>query len=206
MAEQDDFRENIDSESGYDQREVAVFFWEVVKMVVLSLAIIVPIRYFIVQPFFVKGASMEEGFHNGDYVMIDELSYRFREPRRGDVIVFRYPQDPSQYFIKRIIGLPGEKIQIRNNEVLIFNDEYPKGFILDESVYLGKERRTVGDSIMNIDAKEFFVLGDNRTHSSDSRNWGAVNRRLISGRVFLRAWPITDMDIFSGVSYLTPKL
>ncbi|MDO8494958.1 MAG: signal peptidase I [bacterium] len=206
MGENDDLKDNLSPESGYDQREVVGFFWEVVKMVVLSLAIIVPIRYFVIQPFFVKGASMEESFHNGDYVLIDEISYRFNEPQRGDVVVFRFPQDPSQYFIKRIIGLPGEKIQIKSNEVLIFNEEHPEGFILDESAYLENDQRTTGDFSMNVDEKEYFVLGDNRMHSSDSRIWGAVNRQLISGRVFLRAWPITDIGTFSGVQYLTPQL
>src|SRR3989344_2860166 len=116
MMENENFNGNWDENHPQpDQREVVSFFWEVIKMVVLSLAIIVPIRYFLVQPFFVKGASMEDDFHNGDYVLIDELSYRFHSPERGEVVVFRFPQDPSQFFIKRIIGLPGETIQIRNN-------------------------------------------------------------------------------------------
>lgn len=207
MSEDQNFNENWEEgSSNNDQREVASFFWEVVKMVILSLAIIVPIRYFLVQPFFVKGASMDETFHNGDYVLIDELTYRFRDPQRGEVVVFRFPQDPGQFFIKRIIGLPGEEIQIRNNEIVIHNMEHPKGFILDESAYLDKGQRTTGDFRLNIDEKEFFVLGDNRMQSSDSRIWGAVNRQLISGRVFFRAWPLSQISTFSEVQYLSPKL
>ena len=206
MAEWEDLKENTGDNPQRDQQEVVSFFWEVIKMVVISLAIIVPIRYYLIQPFFVKGASMEESFHNGDYVLIYELSYRFRDPQRGEVIVFRFPQDPSQFFIKRIIALPGETVQIRNNEIIIINKEHPRGFILDESGYLEKGQRTTGDFKTNVDDNEYFVLGDNRLHSSDSRIWGPVNRNLISGRVFFRAWPLKDIDAFPSVQYLSPKL
>src|SRR3990167_6829816 len=97
--------------------ELLAFIWETTKVVVISLAIILPIRYYLVQPFFVKGASMEPNFEDGDYLLVDELSYRFSVPKRGDVVIFRYPQDPSQFFIKRIIGLPDETIEIKNNTV-----------------------------------------------------------------------------------------
>lgn len=207
MTGNEDFKENWGENSGQpNQREVVSFFWEVIKMVILSLAIIVPIRYFLVQPFFVKGASMEDDFHNGDYVLIDELSYRFNRPQRGDVVVFRSPQDTSQFFIKRVIGLPGETLQIRNNEMVITNEQYPKGFVLDEAAYLDKGQRTTGDFKINIDQNEYFVLGDNRSHSSDSRIWGAVNRRLIIGRVFLRAWPLNKVDTFKRVEYQNSRL
>lgn len=207
MSDNEDFKENGGGNNGQPhQREVVAFFWEVIKMVILSLAIIVPIRYFLVQPFFVKGASMEDDFHNGDYVLIDELSYRFNSPERGEVIVFRSPQDTSQFFIKRIIGLPGETIQIRNNEMVITNEQDPKGFILDESAYLDKGQTTAGDFKINIDANEYFVLGDNRSHSSDSRIWGAVNRNLVIGKVFLRAWPLNKVDTFKRVPYQNPRL
>ena len=99
------------------RNELLAFVWETIKVVVISLAIILPIRYYLVQPFFVKGASMESNFEDGDYLLIDEISYRFSEPVRGDVIVFRYPEDRSQFFIKRIIGMPGETIEVKNNKV-----------------------------------------------------------------------------------------
>src|SRR3989338_5283921 len=95
--------------------EVLAFIWETAKIIIISLAIIIPIRYYLVQPFFVKGASMEENFHDGDYLLIDEISYRLEVPRRGDVIVFRYPENQTQFYIKRIIGLPGETVEIKNN-------------------------------------------------------------------------------------------
>ena len=102
-------------------KKILYFIWEIVKIVVISLAIIIPIRYYLVQPFFVRGASMEPNFDNGEYLIIDELSYRFKEPGRGQVIVFKFPKDTSQYYIKRIIALPGETIEIRDKKIVIYN-------------------------------------------------------------------------------------
>src|SRR3989338_6524172 len=170
--------------------EVLVFIWETIKVVIISLAIILPIRYYLVQPFFVKGASMEPNFEDGDYLLVNEISYRFSEPTRGDVIIFRYPLDPSQFFIKRIIGLPSETVAIKNNVVTIYNKNKPEGFVLDES-YLAPEQKTLGNSITKINDDEYLVLGDNRLQSSDSRRWGLVGRSLITGKAFLRPWPIT---------------
>ena len=112
-----------------------IIVWETVKIIVISLAIIIPIRYFLIQPFFVRGASMEPSFDNGEYLIIDEISYRFKEPTRGDVIVFKYPLDPSQYYIKRIIGLPEETIEISDSKVIIYNEKYPEGVMLNEQEY-----------------------------------------------------------------------
>lgn len=202
MSEIADFEDKDEEGKDDDQKqEAAYFFWEVVRLVIVSLVIIVPIRYFLVQPFFVKGTSMEENFDNGDYLLIDELTYRFREPRRGEVMVFRYPKDPRQFFIKRIIGLPGEELQIRHNEVIIFNAENSDGFILDESAYLPKQIETTGNFRINLDQNEYFVMGDNREHSSDSRIWGAVNKNLINGRAFFRAWPFTEFGLVRGAEY-----
>ena len=112
------------------------FIWETIKVIVISLAIIIPIRYFLIQPFYVKGASMEPNFHDHEYLIIDEISYRLNDPQRGDVVVFRYPNEPSQYFIKRIIGLPGETVQVEDGQITIINNYMPQGFILNESSYL----------------------------------------------------------------------
>lgn len=108
--------------------------FEIIKILLISLAIVVPIRYFIVQPFIVRGASMEPNFHDGQYLIVDEATYNFRKPERGEVIVFRYPRDPSQFFIKRIIGLPGERVQLSKGRVTIFNSDHPSGVLLDDRV------------------------------------------------------------------------
>lgn len=170
------------------------FLWEIVKVVIIALVIIVPVRYFLVQPFFVNGASMEENFHDGDYILIDEISFRFHDPVRGDIVVFRYPNDQTQFFIKRVIGLPEETVDIRNNVVTIYNKTHPQGFVLKEP-YLDAGQETRGTIHYKLDPNEYFVMGDNRLHSSDSRTWGSVNRSLVTGRVFARAWPISQAEI-----------
>ena len=193
--------ENIQNQVPQSSRnELLAFVWETIKVVVISLAIILPIRYYLVQPFFVKGASMESNFEDGDYLLIDEISYRFSEPARGDVIVFRYPEDRSQFFIKRIIGLPGETIEVKNNKVIIYNAESTDGFALAED-YLDTNQETLGNLLTRLDDNEYFVLGDNRLASSDSRRWGPVNRTLITGRVLLRAWPFNKFDKIEGAIY-----
>ncbi len=123
---------NINNKPGDESFSIVVFLWEVFKVVIISLVIIVPIRYYLVQPFFVKGPSMETNFHDKDYLIVDEIGYRLSDPKRGDVIIFRYPEDPKQFFIKRIIALPDEEILVQNNQVKIFNADSPEGFVLSE--------------------------------------------------------------------------
>ena len=168
------------------------FIWEVSKIVVIALLIVVPIRYLVFQPFFVRGQSMEPSFYDGDYLIVDELTYHFRSPERGEVIVFDYPNDPSQRYIKRIIGLPGETVQIEDGQVTIYGkDGMPD--ILKETKYLGGDVKTSGNLEVKLDNNEYFVLGDNRPVSSDSRSWGLLPAHDIIGRVLFRAWPVTAM-------------
>ncbi|OGN01952.1 MAG: signal peptidase I [Candidatus Yanofskybacteria bacterium RIFCSPHIGHO2_02_FULL_41_29] len=174
--------------------------WETVKVIIISLAIILPIRYYLVQPFFVKGASMEDNLHDGDYLLIDEISYRFNDPKRGDIIVFRYPENPSQFFIKRIIGLPGETVEIKNDEVTIYNDDFKQGLKLEEN-YLSLNQQTIGNLRSELDGDEYFVLGDNRLQSSDSRRWGELNKSFITGKAFLRLWPFNRLTKIPVISY-----
>ena len=176
------------------------FIWETVKIIVISLAIILPIRYYLVQPFFVKGASMEPNFENGDYLLVDEISYRFRPPERGEVVVFRYPFDPSQFFIKRIIGLPNETIEIRNDKVKIFDSSHPDGVVLEEG-YLASLEETQGDMVVRLKDGEYFVMGDNRLQSSDSRRWGTLDKKFITGRALIRLWPLGHITTIPEVNY-----
>ena len=171
---------------------------EFIKIVIISLLIILPIRYFIIQPFYVKGASMEPTFHDHEYLIIDEISYRFNDPQRGEVIVFRYPDNPQEYFIKRVIGLPGEKIEIINGDIFIYNRDNPEGFKLDESLYLADNIKTynTNEAPVELGAGEYFVLGDNRYASKDSRTFGSLNKSFITGRVFLRGWPFNRFTVF----------
>ncbi len=183
----------------------ALLVWDFLKIVLIALVIIVPIRYFVFQPFIVSGSSMEPNFQNGEYLIIDELSYRFHEPTRGDVVVMRYPRDEKQFFIKRVIGLPGEKVQIDNGKVTIFNEQNPKGITLDEK-YLPNQGLTYeqdpiligGEKTITLKSDEFFMLGDNRLHSSDSRSWGPLPRKDVIGKVFVRALPLNEFKVFTG--------
>jgi signal peptidase I len=184
-------------------KQTLLFFWEVIKIVILALLIVIPIRYFVFQPFIVKGVSMEPNFHDGDYLIIDEFTYHFRDPQRGEVVVFKYvfkyPQDPSQRFIKRIIGLPNEKITLDNDKIIITN-KFGERKVLDESSYL-PEHWWEGEMTVTLKDNQYFVLGDNRLHSYDSRKWGVLPREYIVGRVVVRAWPPKAMAFIATPSY-----
>lgn len=191
---------------------VGSFLLEIVKVFILALVIITPIRIFLFQPFFVQGASMEPNFENGEYLIINELGYKktnirmgekqffsvssFKDLKRGDVIVFRYPKDPKQYFIKRVIALPGEKIKISNGKVYIFNEENPEGFVLDENEYLSKIANTSGNITEQLSDSEYFTMGDNRSYSHDSRAWGPLDKKFVIGKVLIRAWPFNRAGIY----------
>ena len=172
------------------------FALELVEIVVISLAIILPIRYFLIQPFYVKGASMEPTFDDHEYLIIDELSFRFRTPERGEVVVFRYPLDPRQYFIKRIVGLPGEKVTVADNQVTVVSPEHPDGLVVDESAYLAPGTLTHGERTVQLGPEEYFVLGDNRSASLDSRTFGPLTEKNIVGRVWIRGWPLDRATVF----------
>lgn len=188
-----DEQEEQNHETG--KRNAAQDVWELVRVLLVSLAIVLPIRYFIAQPFIVRGASMESAFEDREYLIVDEFSYYFWEPARGEPIIFRYPQDPRQFFIKRIIGLPGERIEIRNGRVRIFTEGVPQGFILEEAYLPSFHKGTFPDIDIELAGGEYFVLGDNRSASSDSRFWGALKKELIVGRALFRAWPIARFGL-----------
>jgi len=177
-------------------KEILLFFWEVIKIVILALLIVIPIRYFVFQPFVIKGSSMEP-----NYLIVDEISYRFSEPKRGDVIVFRYPRDTSQRFIKRIIGLPGETVEMEQGEINIIKGV--KNRVLDESEYGLKEDYT-DNLVLSLKENEYFVLGDNRAASFDSRKWGALSQNYIVGKVILKTWfPSITSNISNPLSILS---
>jgi signal peptidase I len=168
--------------------------WEFIKFFIIAAAIVLPIRLWVAQPFIVSGSSMLPTFENGEYLIINEFSYHFREPARGEVIIFRYPQDTSKFFIKRIIGLPGERLVIKNSEINIYNKDYPGGMTISES-YLPQNIK-MADMQLDLSDKEYFVLGDNRPASSDSRFWGPLNEKFVIGKVWLRLWPFEKISVF----------
>lgn len=172
------------------------FFTELLKFILIAAAIVVPVRLFIAQPFIVSGASMEPTFEDGEYLIVDELSYRFEAPERLDVVIFRYPRNPSEFFIKRIIGLPGETVRIADGEVSV-RQENGETVRLDEKY---AKSGGGGSSSFTLGAGEYFVMGDNRPQSSDSRVWGALPRENITGRALLRLFPLPRFDLFPGAA------
>lgn len=173
---------------------------EMLQVLAISMAIIIPVRWFLVQPFYVQGASMEPNFFDHEYLIIDELSYRLREPSRGDVVVFHYPNDPKQFFIKRVIGLPGETVEVADGKVKIYNDKNPNGVVIDESGYLDQDF-TAASQTVTMKADEYFLLGDNRSSSLDSRFFGPVKSLHIVGRVWVRGFPIDRWKHFESFDY-----
>lgn len=173
---------------------------EVFEIAVIAVGAVFMIRTFLVQPFLVSGASMVPNFRDGDYLLIDELTYRVREPGRGEVAVFHYPQDESTYFIKRIIGLPGERVRIDKGIITVFNGEQPNGFTLGEE-YLKGDVFTSGAVDTTLGNGQYFVLGDNRPYSFDSRSWGTLNESEIVGLVRLRLWPPKNVTVFAAPQY-----
>jgi signal peptidase I len=206
----------FNEENNHNLREkyygVGSFVWEIVKVFLLAFLIIVPIRVFLFQPFFVQGASMEPNFENNEYLIVNEFGYKktsanlggssfftlkpFKKLERQVPVVFRFPKNDSQFFIKRVIGLPGEKVELKSGKVTIYNSENPTGFLLDESAYLASNVKTLGEVTMELGAGEYFVMGDNRMFSSDSRAWGSVPEADIIGKVLLRAWPLDKINLF----------
>lgn len=175
--------------------------WEIAKVIIVSLAIVLPIRYFVVQPFIVRGASMEPNFEDREYLVIDELSFYFREPKRYEVIVFRYPRDPRQFFIKRVIGLPGEAVELKDGRVRVSNSEYPEGFLLEEQYLDPPGHPTRPNAEIKLKNDEYFMMGDNRDFSSDSRIWGPLKRELIVGRAAFRAWPFKKFGVLAHPNF-----
>lgn len=171
-------------------------FWkELLKFAIIAIVIIVPFRMYIAQPFIVSGASMDITFKDGDYLIVDQLTYDFKDPERGSVIIFKYPKDPKRYYIKRIIGLPGETIKIENQEVTIINKENPNGLKLTEP-YI--KFPSINQKEITLNDDQFFVMGDNRAQSSDSREWGPVARKFLIGRPILRLFPLTKLGFMPG--------
>lgn len=175
-------------------RQLLYSIWEVLEVVIIAAVTVFLIRSFIVQPFLVSGASMMSTYHDGDYVLVDEISYRFQSPQRGDVIVFRYPINPKLFYIKRIIGVEGDHVVVNRGEVWI-NDVH-----IDET-YLDAGVTTIGRNDVVIGANEVFAMGDNRPHSFDSRNWGIVPFDNIIGVVKVRLLPAETAEVINRPSY-----
>lgn len=184
-------------------RKTLASFLEIVEIIIIAVAAVFIVRTFLVQPFLVSGASMSPNFSNGDYVLVDELTYRIRPPERGEIVVFHDPEDYGTYFIKRIIGLPGETVLINNNTVTVFNASKPQGFALDESYLPAGTVTSIsgGSNRYVLSSSTYLMLGDNRPNSFDSRSWGPLSVKGIVGLVRVRLWPLDAFQAFAAPKY-----
>lgn len=183
------------------------FARDTIETILLALALFIVINTFVAQLYQVIGSSMLPDFHNGEYLLTDKLTYRFREPQRGEVIIFKSPESPHHdAYIKRIVALPGETLKIEDNRVTIYNHKHPEGFTLKEP-YLKKETLTEGKKDItegepfSISPESYVVLGDNREVSSDSRTWGAITKDEIIGRSLFRLWPPNAFSYIARAEY-----
>ncbi len=193
----DDFApDNLLAPEDGKQYPLKVFFFELFKVLIIGAFAVVAIRYFIFKPFIVKGASMEPNFHEKEYLIIDEISYRVNDPRRGDIVVLSHQgSNDKDYFLKRVIGLPNERVVITGGRVKIYNSENSNGIYIDESQYLAPSVLTFGDADVTLTSEQYYVLGDNRSASLDSRRIGPVSKDNIVGRAFLRGWPLDRIEL-----------
>ncbi|KKQ77528.1 MAG: signal peptidase I [Candidatus Zambryskibacteria bacterium RIFCSPLOWO2_01_FULL_39_39] len=174
--------------------------WEFIRYAIIALLIVVPFRIFIAQPYVVSGSSMDPTFKDADYLIVDQISKRFEEPERGSVIIIRYPKDPSKFFIKRLIGFPGETVEIKKGRVYIENVSKESAsnetFLLDEPYVTYSKQE---DFSAKLGEDEYFVMGDNRAGSSDSRIWGTLPKKYIIGRPIVRLLPLGKISVWPGL-------
>jgi signal peptidase I len=171
---------------------------ETLMYIVVALIVVIPIRYYVAQPFIVDGNSMYPTFHNGEYLIVNETVKLTQDYHRGDPVIIHYPNDPSRYFIKRLIGLPGETINIKNGVTTISGPTHKEPLTLSEPyVREGHEKR---DDTINrtLGPDEFFVMGDNRKESFDSRFFGTVPRSDMDGRPIARLFPFGTLGLNPG--------
>jgi signal peptidase I len=171
-------------------------FWELVKYVLIALLIVIPFRYFIAQPYVVSGSSMDPTFKDADYLIVDQLSKRFEEPQREAVVIIRYPKNPSTFFIKRIIGFPGETVEIKGGVVSIYNEKTKEEIKLNEPYVVLAKNENFSEKLGD---DQYFVMGDNRAGSFDSRMWGTLPKKYIIGRPILRLLPLDKIGIWPGM-------
>lgn len=181
-------------------KSIGAFFLDIIETIVVALAIFVVCYLFLFQPHQVKGNSMFPNFHDGEYILTDKVSYRLGLPQRGDVIVFKAPRNEEVDYIKRIIALPGEEVKVENGKVFINNRELPEVYLPADFSTLPGTFMTEG-FINKVPLEAYFVLGDNRDHSSDSREWGFVKRNEIVGKAFFRYWPFARFGLLPKMKF-----
>lgn len=177
------------------QKSSAWSLKEFLKFALIAAIIVLPLRFFIAEPFLVKGESMDNTFSNNDYLIVEKISYRFEKPSRGDVVIFSSPVEQGRDLIKRIIGLPGETVEIDNQNITIKKTDGTK-LVLKEPYITLQSVNPKTDTILK--DGEYFVMGDNRPNSYDSRAWGVLPAQNIIGRPFLRLFHFNNIGLWPG--------
>jgi len=182
------------------RRTFFLFLFDLVKLIALAFIIVWPIHRFVFQPFYVSGPSMEPNFYDKDYLIIEKISYYFRDPVRGEVIIFESPMEPGDHLIKRVIGLPDEKIVIEKGQILVYSDQFPQGLTLIEK-YLPAGTSTAGQITVELGDDEYYVLGDNRNMSLDSRSFSFIKGKSITGRAWFRGLPVKNLGLIKTAAF-----
>ena len=182
-------------------KRLGAFFLDILQVVVFAVAIFLFLYLLVVQPHKIKGASMEPNFPDGEFLLTDKISYRLGKPQRGDVIVFKAPESEGDEFIKRVIGLPGDSVSIQNNTVFINNKQLDEILYLDKAIVISGGVFLREGATVTVPENEYFVLGDNRPRSSDSRAWGFVKIDKITGRAWFVYWPLDSLGTVKKIAY-----
>lgn len=181
-------------------KQIINFFMDFLETIVVSLSIFVVVYLFLIQPHEVKGSSMEPNFQNNEYILTDKISYRFNNPKRGEVVIFKAPNNPDVDYIKRIIGLPGDKVKVEKSYVYLNNQKLNEYYLKDLTALFPGSFMIEGINITVEDGK-YFVMGDNRSHSSDSREFGLIEKSSIIGKAVLKYWPIPEFGLVPVINY-----
>jgi len=186
-------------------KQLGAFLLDIFETLVIALSIFLIVYLFLMQPHQVNGQSMIPNFESGDYVLTDKISYRLGEPRRGDVVVFHAPssahcpQGTGCDFIKRVVGLPGELVEIKNSQIFVNSEPLGEVYIPDE--FQTEAGSFTENKSVSLGDNQYFVVGDNRPHSSDSRVWGPIDKSMIVGKAFFRYWPPETMGVIESIRY-----
>lgn len=175
-------------------QKLGSFFLEVLQTIVFAVSIFLFIYLLLLQPHKIKGSSMEPNFHDGEYLLTDKISYRLNTPQRGDVVVFKAPPDYSDEFIKRIIGIPGDVVSVKENHVYV-NGEMVNEAYIPETYNTYPGRFAAEGAELTVPTDQYFVMGDNREHSLDSRNIGFIPKDKITGRAWVVYWPLSEFGV-----------